>query len=208
MLDVKCFVHHTFTSNTYLLVHKGFPEDAYLVDVGNSQAVLDALNPNQKIKAVFLTHAHYDHIYGINEIISKFPECVIYCSEYAKQGLYSEKLNLSFYHENPVVLKNGEISIVADGALVDMNPLCRIEVLETKGHNEGSICFKIHTGIFTGDSLIPEVPVVTKLKSGNKEEAIKSVIKIRQSSTPNDKIYPGHGMVCNASEINWDLYLS
>lgn len=57
-----------FTSNTYLIKHKSFDENVYLIDIRNSQDVLNALTPKQTVKGIFLTHAHYDHILGIDDI--------------------------------------------------------------------------------------------------------------------------------------------
>jgi glyoxylase-like metal-dependent hydrolase (beta-lactamase superfamily II) len=44
---------------------------------------------------VFITHAHFDHIYGINELIDLFPGCIVYASEESERGLFSSELNLS-----------------------------------------------------------------------------------------------------------------
>lgn len=81
-----------------------------------------------------------------------------------------------------------------------------LKVLETKGHNEGSLSFAIKEGIFTGDALIPGIPVVAKLKSGNKEHAKKSVQIIYQSLESEQNIYPGHGPIFKKSDLNWSLY--
>jgi glyoxylase-like metal-dependent hydrolase (beta-lactamase superfamily II) len=208
MLVVRCFVHEESTSNTYLLSNGTFKEDVFLIDIGNSQDVLKTLTNKQKIKGIFLTHAHFDHIYGINDIITQYPDCIVYCSDYAFEGLFSEKLNLSFYHQKPIILESNNTSIISDDMVFELFPNCQLKVLETKGHNKGSLCFKVNSVIFTGDSLIPKVPVVTKLKSGNKEEAIKSILKIKKNSQPNDMVYPGHGAPCKISDIDWDLYIN
>ena len=54
MITINRFEHLDFTSNTYLIRHKLFKENVYLIDVGNSQEVLDTLMPNQKVKGIFL----------------------------------------------------------------------------------------------------------------------------------------------------------
>lgn len=206
MLSIKCFVNELFTSNTYLLSQEEISDDVYLVDIGNAQDVLSVIKPNHKLKGIFLTHAHYDHIYGINEILKHFPDCIVYCSEYAELGLYSEKLNLSYYHLEPIVFKGNKTSLVIDGMVIEIYPNCKVSVFETPGHNQGSVSFVINEGVFTGDSLIPGFQVVTKLKSGDKASAIESIHKIRLMLQPNQYIYPGHGAVCNSSEVDWNFY--
>ena len=206
MITINRFEHLDFTSNTYLIRHKLFKENVYLIDVGNSQEVLDTLMPNQKVKGIFLTHAHFDHICGINNIIDRFPECIVYCSEYAHMGLLSEKLNLSFYHLERLVFKGKYVNLINEGMSLELYTNSHLKVLETKGHNRGSLSFVIKKGIFTGDALIPRFAVVTKLKSGNKEDAKKSVQIIYQSIESEQIIYPGHGPIFKKSEVDWSFY--
>jgi glyoxylase-like metal-dependent hydrolase (beta-lactamase superfamily II) len=206
MITINRFEHLDFTSNTYLIRHQLFNDNVYLIDAGNSQEVLDALKPNQKVKGIFLTHAHFDHICGLNNIIDRFPECIVYCSEYAHTGLLSEKLNLSFYHLEPIVFKGDNVSLIFEGMSIELFTNCHLKVLETTGHNKGSLSFIINDGIFTGDALIPGIPVVTKLKSGNKEDAKKSIQLIYQLLRPEQVIYPGHGPIFKNSEIDWSLF--
>ena len=144
MITINRFEHLDFTSNTYLIRHQLFNDNVYLIDAGNSQEVLDALKPNQKVKGIFLTHAHFDHICGLNNIIDRFPECIVYCSEYAHTGLLSEKLNLSFYHLEPIVFKGDNVSLIFEGMSIELFTNCHLKVLETTGHNKGSLSFIIN----------------------------------------------------------------
>jgi len=206
MITIDRFEHLVFTSNTYLIRHQLFNENVYLIDIGNSQEVLDALMPNQKVKGIFLTHAHFDHICGINNIIDRFPECIVYCSKHAYKGLLSEKLNLSFYHLAPIVFEGECLNLLKDGMSVELFTNCYIKAIETAGHNKGSLSFIIKEGIFTGDALIPGIPVVTKLKSGNKEDAKKSIQLIYELLGPEQIIFPGHGPIFKNSEVDWNFY--
>ena len=192
-------------------------ENCYIISQDNVAIIIDPGDNVDKIiqyvqdkyltvKAILNTHAHFDHICGINDIIDKFPECVVYCAEYANEGLLSDKLNLSFYHLEPLVFKGGCVTLLVDGMSIELFANYYLKVLETVGHNKGSLSFIFPGGIFTGDALIPGVKIVTKLKSGNKEDAIESVLKIRKALHPNHIIYPGHGPVCRKSEVDWCLY--
>ena len=49
--------------------------------------------------------------------------------------------------------------------------------------------------MFTGDSYIPNVEVVTKLKGGNKEESKKSLEKIKKLMEEGTIVCAGHGEV-------------
>ena len=67
-MQIKRIVNSVFTSNTFVLTDEG-SQDCWLVDVGDIEPILQEVG-NRRVKGVFLTHTHYDHIYGINDVIS------------------------------------------------------------------------------------------------------------------------------------------
>jgi len=188
-----------FTSNTYKLKAGN---DVWLVDAGGKEAVFSALHTKEIVRGVFLTHAHYDHIWGLNDLISLFPECVIYGSEVCLQGLYQDKLNLSFYHENPFVFSGSIIKTVSHNQYIPLADNNTIQCFYTPGHNPGCVTYSFKKYIFTGDSFIPNVPVVTKLKGGNKEANIDSLKRIMQLISPDTIVCPGHGEMVKGAFIN------
>ena len=104
-------INSVFTSNTYILTSEG--KSAFLMDIGDVQPVKELLdNDGKVVKAVFLTHTHYDHIYGIRELIKAYPDCIIYTSSFGKEALGSDKLNFSRYHNDPIVWTENNISIL------------------------------------------------------------------------------------------------
>lgn len=206
-VEIQKFVNEFYSSNTYLISIGTENLFVYLIDIGNVKAVLSSLKSHQEVKAIFLTHPHYDHICGIHELISTFPNCLIYCSPYTKLALADSKINLSFYHGTPIAYEGSNVLSICESDRIHLFDGVTLKIIETPGHNEGSLTFKIDNTIFTGDSLIPGYPVVTKLKSGNKEDAAKSVLKIIEETQPSDILYPGHGVSCNLSEIDLNFYI-
>jgi glyoxylase-like metal-dependent hydrolase (beta-lactamase superfamily II) len=97
--------------------------------------------------------------------------------------------------------------VVKEESTIELFPNSIIEIWETPGHNEGCLTYKIEKAIFTGDTLIPGVKVVTKLKSGNKLQALQSIQKIKVNSNPDDIIFPGHGSSVLNSDLDLDFYL-
>ena len=55
-----------FTSNTYVLLERG-SQGVWLVDIGDFGKVKKLLTPSNDVKGCFITHSHFDHIYGLNE---------------------------------------------------------------------------------------------------------------------------------------------
>lgn len=203
---IQYFTNEEFDSNTYLIKNKNDANSCYLIDAGQSEKVFDALTKSDKIIAIFLTHAHYDHICGINQIMARFPECIVYCSELTKKALADSKINLSFYHNKPTIFISNKIIVVTEENKIEIYPQIHVAILETPGHNEGCLSFKIDNAIFTGDSLIPGITVVTKLKSGNKLLAKRNIIKIQKYTSLEAVIYPGHGKSFDSRQIDWSFY--
>lgn len=205
---IKKFILKSSNSNTYLLQSEFDVMKCYLIDAGNCIDAINSLQPNQKIEAVFLTHAHYDHIAHIGDVIEKFPNCKIYCSEYTRIELSDHKLNLSFYHGTPVTFTGEQINIVKENDVIPLFNQDKMVILETPGHNEGCLTFQLGNYFFTGDALIPNIPIVTKLKSGNKQQAKESALKIKMATDENSIICPGHLNIIKSTEINWNIYIN
>ena len=205
---IKKFILKSSNSNTYLLQSEFDVMKCYLIDAGNCIDAINSLQPNQKIEAVFLTHAHYDHIAHIGDVIEKFPNCKIYCSEYTRIALSDHKLNLSFYHGTPVSFMGEQINIVKENDVIPLFIQEKMVILETPGHNEGCLTFQLGNYFFTGDALIPNIPIVTKLKSGNKQQAKESALKIKMATDENSIICPGHLNMIKSTEINWNIYIN
>ena len=193
MLEVKQIVNRIFASNTYVISSEG-SLDCWLVDVGDFEKVLHILPPSSTVRGVFLTHTHFDHIYGINELYRAFPEIVVFTSEYGKEALYSSKKNFSLYHESPIEYEGSRVHILNEGDVVELYPTVEMKVFSTPGHCPSCLTYEVDNKLFTGDSYIPDVKVVSKLPRGNKEVARASECRIIELSIDKD-VYPGHGSV-------------
>lgn len=66
------------------------------------------------VDKVLLTHAHFDHIYGLNKLVEVNPNIKVYTNEYGRKMLLDAKMNLSLYHETPFVLNNPESIVVVE----------------------------------------------------------------------------------------------
>lgn len=188
-MQVKTVINSFFTSCTYVV--KCTEKDAWIVDCGDVEPLLPLLRGNQ-LRGTLLTHAHFDHIYGLNDILSKFPETIVYTNEAGAEALIDDKKNMSRYHETPFVFKYPDnIWIVNDGDVIELSEGLKAKVVSTPGHHPSCLTYIIGDTIFTGDSYIPGIKVVTNLPKGNKKQAQESIDKILAMSEGRT-IYPGH----------------
>lgn len=77
-----------------------------------------------------------------------------------------------------------------------------LDVVSTPGHDKGCLCYRVGDYFFTGDSYIPGVETVTKLRGGNKEDNERSLMKLKTLFSPNTLICPGHGLVTCVKDIS------
>ena len=207
MLEVQNIKSEIFNSNVYALTSSESKE-VFLIDCGAFQPVLDFLPKNAIVKGIFLTHYHYDHIYFIKKWIQKYPYIKFFGSKITLEGLSSPKRNLSFYHEVPIEIFEINYEVLVQNESLELFKNTFIKIFETDGHCEGSLTFLLDRFLFTGDALIPNIPIVTKLKTGNKEKAKESVRKIKSITKDNFIICPGHLKTYNCKDVNWNLYLN
>ena len=112
---INRFVNSVFDSNTYIL-SKEQDKNCWLVDCGDAEVLIDWIKiNNKKLNGVFVTHSHFDHIYGLNRVVEAFPSCIIYTSQRGKEGLFSDRLNISRYHCDSYVYKYNNVSILISG---------------------------------------------------------------------------------------------
>ncbi len=190
------FVNSIFTSNSFIVVFEG-DNSAWVIDPGDSIPILLWLkNSNKKLIGILITHAHFDHIYGINDLCDNFPEIKIYASKQAREGMFSAKLNSSFYTETPFVVKCNNIKIVDEPDQILLSHNIYANVISTPGHNNDCLSFEIENNLFTGDALIPGIKVHTKSKYSNKSLAFNSIQRIFKQFNENTIIWPGHENEC------------
>lgn len=147
------------------------------------------------VRLILLTHAHFDHIYGLNDVLSISPNALVYTNEYGREMLLNAKKNMSYYHETPFVFEHPNlIRLVENGEEILLDDGLIAKAVFTPGHNPSCITWLIGNMMFTGDSLIPGIKTVTNLPKGNKLQALESE-KIIKELAKGKYIYPGHKII-------------
>lgn len=192
MIEIHDITNTIFTSKTYILSKTG-EENAWLVDIGDIEPVLAYLDEHHLyVGGVFLTHAHFDHIYGLEALVEHFANCKVIVCEYAKQALASDKLNMSRYHGTPINFESENVVVVHEGESMRLfKDEPEMFFYETPGHNPGCLTMIMGDLIFTGDAYIPGVGANTRLPRADKELAkisLERILKLAEGKT----ILSGH----------------
>ena len=180
-MDIKTVKVGILQTNCYLLIKNG---KVIIIDPGaKAERILQALGDAQ-VLAILLTHAHFDHIGAINDLLTHF-SCPIYLSEDDQALMLDPQLNYSF--PKRFTVEQPTLPYPAHLTIGDFS----FEVLETPGHTDGSVCLIIDDVIFSGDTLFMQSVGRTDLRTGNPTK-MKQSLRILKALDHNYTVYPGH----------------
>ena len=191
MMQPRAIVNKILNSITYILP-TGNKKECWLVDCGDVKKVIEQ---GWYIKGVLLTHAHTDHIYGLNRLVQEFPDALVYTNLEGKLCLQNPKWNFSRYHgdvEDFIFQKPENIRIIESEGNLRIEGTLAVNVLFTPGHEPSCLSYKIENMIFTGDSYIPGINIVTSFPRSNKSQALTSLEKLQKMERSGVEIKPGH----------------
>ncbi len=178
-MNIFTIENRIFNSRSYILTTSKNNE-TWLVDCGDHQPIFEFIEANNLfLKGILITHTHFDHIYGLNEVISNFPKAKVYTSNEGQKGLYDITQNLSKFNENPWSYRFYNVEMLTEQS--DLIVLDKeVRIYSTPGHDLSCLTFKIDEFLFTGDSYIPGNKTFTKWPLSNNKEANLSYNKIME----------------------------
>ncbi len=179
-------------TNCYFVYREGDDGIIFFDPADQGAYIYDKLTEKGfRFEVILLTHGHYDHILGADELRKK-SGAKIYAPEAEHVLLDDPYVNLSANMHRAVTLK-------ADGFFRDGDVLeyggkqCR--VIATPGHTVGSSCFYFEEDgiLVAGDTLFAESIGRTDFPTGKMRQLISSVEE-KLFTLPDDTlVYPGHG---------------
>ncbi len=189
-------------------------KDALVIDPGaGAEQIAGYLHSNElQLRAILLTHGHFDHILAADRLRADF-RAKVYCLDAEKELAEDDNLNAGRMFRFRQTVTPDET--FRDGEVLSFGALC-CRVIATPGHTKGGACFYFEQEgcLFSGDTLFFESVGRTDLPTGNAAELVRS-IKERLFVLPGEtKVYPGHGVpttigyeIDNNPYINEEGYL-
>jgi len=180
------------SSNCYLLIKNnelvvidpGFPDEKLFNYIKDN---------NLKLNKIILTHGHYDHWTGLEELLKRYPNTKVYAST----------LDDYWFKNNPFTIYFPKIDY-------DLKSLKYLEILDesfevikTPGHSKGSITLynKKDNYIISGDVLFYGSIGRTDLYGGNFDILKDSIYKLYEILNDDTIVYSGHG---NETKIGFE----
>lgn len=155
----------------------------------------------REIEGIVLTHAHPDHIGGVNQIREHFGSVPVYKLPWPTD-MDSEGSNA-----NPDALADGAFEVLEHGDVVEVEG-ARLRAIFTPGHAPDHLCFLIEEeqNLFSGDNVLGIGTTVIPAETGNLGDYIDSLERIL-AEDPH-QIYPAHGPRIKAGAAKIKEYLS
>ena len=178
-------------TNTYLV---GLP-DPVLIDAGAGDAeyeqrLMDCVGGFRlgQVTKVLITHAHPDHIGGLDRVRWLFPQAPVY----------------RFFSDGP---DDPAFEPIVDGSLIDYTGGF-LRVIHTPGHARDHVCFfdDARGILFSGDHIVGEGTVFISPQGGGMAAYVASLERLLALDV--QAIFPAHGPVIEPGRPKIEEYLA
>lgn len=196
MLQIQGFVFNFASENTYILYNEN--KNAWLIDPGNmneqeTQAIESFISENElKIKNILLTHAHIDHVLGLQWAFDTFKVPVLMHQDDQEVLDMLQASGMRFgFSVNPV---KADITYISEGEILDLDGE-KFKIYHVPGHSPGSVVYHNEGQKFmiSGDVLFEGSIGRTDLYKGNHELLIDGITNKLFILDDDTQVFSGHG---------------
>lgn len=196
MLQIKFFAFNPFSENTYVIFNEN--KEAYVIDPGNfsdeETAVLEKfISENElKVQNILLTHAHIDHVLGLQKAFDKY-----------KVPVLMHSLDQEILDRNPMDANRfgfffkpfeKKISYLNEGDIISLGT-DEFKIIHVPGHSPGSIAFynEAQKLMISGDVLFEGSIGRTDLYKGDHAQLIHNITTKLFVLEDEVQVFNGHG---------------
>ena len=181
-------------TNCYIIFDEKSKEIMVIDPAGDVDKIEEMINIlGGKLKYIYLTHCHGDHITGVSELKKRCGGKIL-IHRYDAEGLNNAEINLTPYIRDEKIELEPD-SRIDDGDLIHLGDL-EFKVIYTPGHTKGgsSIYCEEEKCLFSGDTLFRGTWGRTDVPTANFEEIMDSITNKLMKLPDETIVYPGHGV--------------
>jgi glyoxylase-like metal-dependent hydrolase (beta-lactamase superfamily II) len=184
-MKVFRIVNGKIESNVYIVTYN---EQTYIIDPGfDYNGIFRYIAENKlKVKAILLTHGHYDHCSALDQVSSMY-NC----------PAYMDLADMIFIEtSSPKTDTVKSMSVKLNTPIQDIHKLNNpdIKIYSSPGHSPGGVIiqFRNEPFLFVGDTIFKNSVGRVDLP-GSSSQALEESLKMVVSFPAKTIIYPGHG---------------
>lgn len=201
MIKIKRFVLGPLENNTYLITDP-YNKKAVVIDPSapSRELLSEIIENSLTLEAILLTHAHFDHIGGVNWLMREFGNQITIALhkddlDLWKSGGGSKEFgfDLDVGHPPNTLLSDQESLTFSD---------IHLTILHTPGHTSGHVTFHLplNTTAFCGDLIFFHGVGRTDLSNGDEDQLANSIRRKIFTLPKETLLYPGHGPETSVEE--------
>ena len=180
-------------TNCYIVQDEKSKETMVIDPAGDVDKIVEMLEILQgKLKYIYITHCHGDHIGGVKELKEKSGGKIV-AHRICAENLLDPNISLTNYIGFPNLTIEVDAR-VDDGDLIHLGNL-EFKVLHTPGHTSGGSCLYCESDglLFSGDTLFRGTWGRTDVPTGDFNDIINSITKKLMVLPDQTIVYTGHG---------------
>ena len=190
---VNTYVEGPIDANNYLLIDED-SDNAVLIDCSSpdEEFIEQIKQEGVKLKAILLTHGHFDHILGCNKFKETF-DCDVYISEEDVEQLNFAPQMTTMLAGEAIPKVTSVNKYLKDGDILTFGNI-ELKAISTPGHTKGGMSYLTKFGkVFTGDTLFQGSVGRTDLFQGDFSALKHSVKDVLFNLPVETEVLPGHG---------------
>lgn len=191
-MKILNFVLGMVGTNCYLVVNEE-EKQCILIDpaVYSGEIAEQIRREGLDLRAILLTHGHFDHIMGIDGFRKEFPEIPVYAHREEEALLKDASMNASLEFGRQYTFSGD--AYAEDGDVLDLAGM-QFQVIHTPGHTIGGCCYYLQEEkvLFSGDTLFRESIGRTDFPTGNGGQLMRSIREKLFTLPEETAVYPGH----------------
>ena len=187
-------------TNCYILLDEETMEAAVIDPADEAETLRDTIeNLGATLRYILLTHGHRDHTLAAPALHEMFPGAAVYIHA-------ADKGPVGIYRYPMEALIGEDLKFYDDGDTLPLGSLT-IEVITTPGHTGGSVCLRVGSALFTGDTLFAGSMGRIDLPGARPDLMMGSLARLAKLEGDYD-VYPGHmEPTTMARERQYNLYI-